>query len=56
MLPTATAGNGGWVEVVDAESEAREISQPSTTARKIAVHREKGWEARPTFFEYLYGA
>ena len=55
-LPPAPGGNGDWTEIIDTESRAGEISQQSPTGRTKVVDRGKGWESRPTFFEYVYGA
>jgi len=51
MLPVPS--NGGWrvVSFSDAESDAGDVPRRSPIQ---AINRVKGWEDKPTFFEYLY--
>lgn len=56
-LPPPPSGNGGWTLVTsDTASEPGDI-EPAVVRRNIALGRmgARGWEDRPSFFEYLYG-
>ena len=60
--PGSVAGNGGWTTVAysDAGSDFADdnVALPSRTVLPMANlvrMGAKGWEERPTFFEYLYG-
>ena len=53
--------HGGWTAVVDTDSEASDDHPPSLDFGRahlasMAKLSAQGWEERPTFFEYLYGA
>ncbi len=56
-LPLPPSGNGGWTAVSDTGSEAgEEVPAKASDRIPVGTVRRMGWEGRPTFFEYLYGA
>lgn len=55
-LPIPAAGAGGWSMVSDMGSEAGQPMRPNPLGRIQVRTTGRGWEDRPTFFEYLYGA
>lgn len=65
-LPTSGPLNGGWTTTrldpdhTDTESEYEAVINPTVAAREFRESHlgrmgGRGWEEKPTFFEYLYG-
>lgn len=51
ILPPLNGG-GGWVAVRHEDMEDREIPRRSAA---MGLSGGRGWEGKPSFFEYLYG-
>lgn len=59
ILPPPPAGGWTTVSYSDAEVESDKISLPSRKVGSVSALGRmgpRGWEQRPSFFEYLYGA
>jgi hypothetical protein len=57
MLPIPPASNGGWTMLNAAGSDGGRRAEPKPLSRvALGSVRRRGWEVRPTFLEYLYGA